>query len=95
MVCTREPGGTPLAEQLRELVLHAPMDALTEALLVFAARRDHLQQVIAPALARGATVLCDRFTDATFAYQGGGRGFDAAVLAQLETLGARRAAAAT
>ncbi|MBX3619113.1 MAG: dTMP kinase [Rhizobacter sp.] len=84
VVMTREPGGTPLAEQLRELVLHAPMDALTEALLVFAARRDHLQQVIAPALARGATVLCDRFTDATFAYQGAGRGFDTGVLATLE-----------
>lgn len=84
VVMTREPGGTALAEKLRELVLHAPMDALTEALLVFAARRDHLQQVIAPALARGATVLCDRFTDATFAYQGFGRGFDLAVLRQLE-----------
>lgn len=84
LVITREPGGTPLAEQLRELVLHASMDALTEALLVFAARRDHIAQVIAPALARGACVLCDRFTDATFAYQGGGRGFDRAVLAQLE-----------
>ena len=84
VVCTREPGGTVLAEQLRELLLHSPMDALTEALLVFAARRDHIAQVIAPALARGASVLCDRFTDATFAYQGGGRGFDAAVLAQLE-----------
>ena len=85
VVMTREPGGTPLAEKLRELVLHAPMDALTEALLVFAARRDHLQQVIAPALARGATVLCDRFTDATFAYQGAGRGFDTGVLGTLET----------
>jgi len=84
VVCTREPGGTTLAEKLRELVLHAPMDALTEALLVFAARRDHVQQLVAPALARGATVVCDRFTDATFAYQGSGRGFDAAVLAQLE-----------
>jgi dTMP kinase len=84
VVVTREPGGTPLAEQLRELVLHAPMDALTEALLVFAARRDHLAGRIEPALARGAFVLCDRFTDATFAYQGGGRGFDGAVLAQLE-----------
>ncbi len=81
---TREPGGTPLAEQLRERVLHDPMDALTEALLVFAARRDHLMQVIAPALSRGEVVLCDRFTDATFAYQGGGRGFDLHVLAQLE-----------
>lgn len=82
---SREPGGTPLAEALRELFLHRPMDALTEALLVFAARRDHLVQVIEPALARGAVVLCDRFTDATFAYQGGGRGFDCAVLGQLET----------
>ena len=84
VLCTREPGGTELAERLRELILHAPMDPLTEALLVFAARRDHLQQVIAPALQRGETVLCDRFTDASFAYQGGGRGFDTAVLAQLE-----------
>ncbi|MDP3138570.1 MAG: dTMP kinase, partial [Burkholderiaceae bacterium] len=84
VLLTREPGGTPLAEQLRELVLHQPMDPLTEALLVFAARRDHLQQKVLPALARGVTVLCDRFTDATFAYQGGGRGFDLDVLAQLE-----------
>jgi dTMP kinase len=84
VVLTREPGGTPLAERLRELFLHEPMDALGEALLVFAARRDHLLQVIEPALARGAFVLCDRFTDATFAYQGAGRGFDPAVLAQLE-----------
>lgn len=84
VLCTREPGGTALAEKLRELVLHSPMDALTEALLMFAARRDHLQQVIVPALARGDTVLCDRFTDASFAYQGGGRGFDVAVLGQLE-----------
>ncbi len=85
VVVTREPGGTALAERLRELVLHAPMDALTEALLVFAARRDHLLNLIEPALARGDTVLCDRFTDATFAYQGGGRGFDLDVLAGLET----------
>lgn len=84
VVRTREPGGTELAEALRELVLHRSMDALTESLLVFAARRDHLVQVIEPALARGAWVLCDRFTDATFAYQGGGRGFDLAVLATLE-----------
>lgn len=84
LVVTREPGGTPLAERLRELVLHEPMDVLTETLLVFAARRDHLVQQIEPALARGATVLCDRFTDASFAYQGGGRGFDRAVLAQVE-----------
>ena len=81
---TREPGGTPLAETLRTLVLNEPMDPLTEALLVFAARRDHLQQVIEPALVRGDVVLCDRFTDATFAYQGGGRGFESAVLSQLE-----------
>jgi dTMP kinase len=85
VVLTREPGGTPLAEQLRELFLHRPMDALTEALLVFAARRDHLVTVIEPALTRGATVLCDRFTDASFAYQGGGRGFDRALLLQLES----------
>jgi len=84
LLCTREPGGTALAERLRELILHAPMDALTETLLVFAARRDHLQHVIAPALQRGETVLCDRFTDATFAYQGGGRGFDIGILAELE-----------
>ncbi len=82
---TREPGGTPLAEQLRTLALNEPMDALTEALLMFAARRDHLLQVVEPALARGDVVLCDRFTDATFAYQGGGRGFDRQVLGGLET----------
>lgn len=85
VVRTREPGGTPLAEKLRELVLHDSMDPLTEALLVFSARRDHLHQVIRPALARGAWVLCDRFTDATFAYQGAGRGFELGVLRQLET----------
>ena len=85
VVCvTREPGGTPLAEQLRALVLHTPMDALTESLLIFAARRDHIAQVIRPALARGEVVLCDRFTDATFAYQGGGHGFDLGVLGTLE-----------
>jgi dTMP kinase len=81
---TREPGGTPLAEGLRTMILEQPMDPLTESLLVFAARRDHVLRVIAPALARGEVVLCDRFTDATFAYQGAGRGFDAAVLATLE-----------
>ncbi len=81
---TREPGGTPLAEKLRTLVLNDPMDAMTEALLVFAARRDHLQQLIEPALARGEVVLCDRYTDATFAYQGGGRGFDLDTLRVLE-----------
>ena len=84
VVATREPGGTPLAERLRDALLNQPMDALTEALLVFAARRDHVHNVIEPALQRGDTVLCDRFTDATFAYQGGGRGFDRAVLATLE-----------
>ena len=81
---TREPGGTPLAEKLRALVLGDTMDALTEALLIFAGRRDHLVQVIAPALLRGEVVLCDRFTDATFAYQGAGRGFDIKVLSMLE-----------
>ena len=85
LVCTREPGGTALAERLREVILHATMDALTEALLVFAARRDHLQAVIVPALARGDTVLCDRFTDATFAYQGAGRGVSTTLLADLES----------
>ena len=86
LVLTREPGGTALSEKLRQLVLHDPMDALTEALLMFAARREHLVQVIEPALARGEVVLCDRFTDATFAYQGGGRGFDWQVLSQLEQM---------
>ena len=81
---TREPGGTPLAEKLRATVLGDPMDALTEVLLIFAARRDHLVNVIAPALLRGEVVLCDRFTDATFAYQGAGRGFDLNVLSTLE-----------
>ena len=81
---TREPGGTPLAEQIRELALKEAMDPLTEALLMFAARRDHLRLVIEPALALGHIVLCDRFTDATFAYQGAGRGFDLSVLSQLE-----------
>ena len=81
---TREPGGTPLAEKLRAMVLNDAMDAMTEALLVFAARRDHLLQCIEPALARGDVVLCDRFTDATFAYQGGGRGFDLKMLSILE-----------
>ncbi len=86
MVLTREPGGTPLAEKIRQLALHDAMDALTEALLMFAARRDHVRQVIVPALARGEVVLCDRFTDATFAYQGGGRGFDWDSLLILERL---------
>ena len=86
VVLTREPGGTPLAEKIRALVLHEPMGPLTEALLMFAARRDHIEQVIAPALARGEVVLCDRFTDATFAYQGGGRSFDWDSLSKLELL---------
>lgn len=81
---TREPGGTPLAEKLRALVLNDAMDPLTESLLIFAARRDHLVSVIAPALDRCEVVLCDRFTDATFAYQGGGRGFKLDVLRTLE-----------
>ena len=81
---SREPGGTPLAEKLRALVLNDGMDALTESLLIFAARRDHLVGVIAPALLRGDVVLCDRFTDATFAYQGAGRGFDLKLLSTLE-----------
>lgn len=81
---TREPGGTLLAEKLRAIVLDDAMDPLTESLLIFAARRDHLVRVIAPALLRGEVVLCDRFTDATFAYQGAGRGFDLQVLTTLE-----------
>ncbi|EXU79058.1 thymidylate kinase [Comamonas aquatica DA1877] len=83
---TREPGGTPLAEKLRQLLLHDAMDPLTEALVVFAARRDHLVQVIEPALARGEVVISDRFTDATFAYQGAGRGFDWQKLQVLERM---------
>ena len=81
---TREPGGTPLSEQLRDILLHQRMDPLTEALLMFAARREHVVQVIEPALQRGDVLLCDRFTDATFAYQGYGRGFDLDVLTALE-----------
>ena len=81
---TREPGGTPLAEQLRQIVLNDAMDPMTEALLVFAARRDHIQRVILPALERGDVILCDRFTDASFAYQGAGRGFDWDILSVLE-----------
>lgn len=95
VVRTREPGGTPLAESLRALVLNEAMDPLTESLLVFAARRDHVVQVIQPALARGALVLCDRFTDATFAYQGAGRGFDLAVLQTLERWVQQEAGGAT
>ncbi len=87
VLLTREPGGTPLAERIRELLLDPsdePMAADTELLLVFAARAQHLQQVIHPALARGCVVLCDRFTDATYAYQGGGRGLSVERIAQLE-----------
>jgi len=80
---TREPGGTPLAEKLRELILAEPMDALTETLLLFAARDDHVRTVIWPALSAGTWVLCDRFTDATFAYQGGGKGVPAELIAHL------------
>lgn len=83
---TREPGGTALAEQVRNLLLHQAMDATTEALLAFAARRDHVCQVIAPALARGEVVISDRFTDATFAYQGSGRGMDWEILLKIEQL---------
>ncbi|EGK73064.1 Thymidylate kinase [Methyloversatilis universalis FAM5] len=84
VLLTREPGGTPLGESLRGLLLHEAMHPDTEALLMFAARREHLAQVIEPALGRGDWVLCDRFTDASFAYQGGGRGLDIARLQALE-----------
>ena len=77
---SREPGGTPLAETLRDIVLKEPMGSLTELLLMFAGRRDHVETVIKPALAAGKTLLCDRFTDASFAYQGGGRGLPLSVL---------------
>ncbi|TXI78688.1 MAG: dTMP kinase [Dechloromonas sp.] len=84
VVVTREPGGTALGERLRELLLNEPMHLETETLLMFAARREHLAQVIEPALARGEWVICDRFSDATYAYQGGGRGLDRAKFATLE-----------
>ena len=84
VVSTREPGGTSLGEKLRTLLLSDPMHLETEALLMFAARREHLAQVIVPAIERGAWVLSDRFTDASFAYQGGGRGLDLQKLQQLE-----------
>src|SRR6478735_9405532 len=84
VVVTREPGGTPLGEKLRELLLHEKMHLETEALLMFAARREHIEQVIEPALARGDWVISDRFTDATFAYQGGGRQLDRRKLEALE-----------
>ncbi|MGN1055193.1 MAG: dTMP kinase, partial [Comamonas sp.] len=89
VVLTREPGGTPLAEKLRDLLLHDAMDPLTEALIAFAARRDHLVNVIEPALQRGEVVVSDRFTDATFAYQGAGRGFDWEQLSVLERMAQR------
>jgi dTMP kinase len=84
VVVTREPGGTPAGEKLRDLLLHDPMDVGTETLLVFAARQEHLARVIRPALERGSWVVCDRFTDASFAYQGGGRGFPTRKLETLE-----------
>ena len=88
VVLTREPGGTPLAERIREVLLATgdePMNPDTELLLVFAARAQHLAEVIRPALARGAVVICDRFTDSTYAYQGGGRGLSLERIATLET----------
>lgn len=84
VLMTREPGGTPLGEQLREILLNQPMTIDTEVMLMFAARMEHLETVIRPALARGTWVISDRFTDATFAYQGGGRGVPPARLEQLE-----------
>lgn len=84
LLLTREPGGTPLGEKLRDLLLHEPMHAETEAMLMFAARREHLEQVIRPALQCGTWVISDRFSDASFAYQGGGRGVPVAKLEQLE-----------
>ncbi|MDD2700752.1 MAG: dTMP kinase [Sideroxydans sp.] len=84
LLVTREPGGTPLGEKLRELVLHEPMHAETEAMLMFASRREHVEQVIRPALQRGTWVISDRFSDASFAYQGGGRGVPVSKLEQLE-----------
>lgn len=86
VVSTREPGGTPLGERLRELLLHEAMHAETETLLMFAARREHIANVIAPALQRGAYVLSDRFTDATFAYQSGAKGVSANKVEILEQL---------
>ena len=84
VTATREPGGTPLGEQLRDVLLRMPMTHDTEALLMFAARREHVEQVIRPALARGDWIVCDRFTDATYAYQGGGHGVSRARIAELE-----------
>lgn len=84
VVATREPGGTPIAEKIRALLLAESMDLATETLLMFAARQSHLAEVIRPALAQGHWVVCDRFTDATYAYQGGGRGVSAARIEALE-----------
>ncbi len=84
LLVTREPGGTPLGEKLREILLNQPMHAETETLLMFAARREHVEQVIQPALDRGTWVISDRFSDASFAYQGGGRGVSLQKLEQLE-----------
>jgi dTMP kinase len=86
VVATREPGGTPTGEAIRGFLLHEAMTHETECLLMFAARREHVARVIAPALARGEVVLCDRFTDATFAYQGAGHGVSTTLIAQLATL---------
>jgi len=89
VVVTREPGGTPMAERIRDLILNTPQAGLSdlgELLLMFAARAEHLQGLIEPALNRGATVVCDRFTDATFAYQGGGRGLDTRYVSALQEL---------
>lgn len=84
VLSTREPGGTPLGEELRQILLHTPSTPVTEVLLMFAARKEHIEQVILPALAAGRCVLCDRFTDATYAYQGAGRGIDLLHIAALE-----------
>jgi dTMP kinase len=84
VVATREPGGTPLGEKLREIVLHEAMHLETETLLMFAARREHIEALIRPSLAAGKWVVSDRFTDATFAYQGGGRGLAREKIAALE-----------
>lgn len=89
LIVTREPGGTPLGEEIREILLRPRQEGMghkTELLLMFAARSEHLDQKILPALAAGSWVLCDRFTDATYAYQGGGRGVDTALITDLEEL---------
>ena len=89
VVCTREPGGTPISEKIRQLLLdpdNAGMDAVTELMLMFAARRQHVEGLIRPALAAGTWVISDRFTDSTYAYQGGGRGIAEALIRQLEDL---------